>query len=425
VSILAVVFQLYFQYSLATSGVGPDGKLIESVSLFGWVLNSGTLWTWTVSFSMVFVVLLTPIVGAIADYSGKKKTFLAFFCFAGATLTGLMVLLSVGMWKLGMLLFISSNICFVAGNVVYNGLIVEVAPNEEEVAFVSGFGWGLGYMASFLILAFNMALIVLEFPTLEWASRLSLLSVGIWWALFAIPTMLWVKEKAKPKPLPEGETLVTVGFSQVKKTARSLRFYPHLLLFIGAYFLYNDGVQTVIATGATFAFQLFEKRETELIPVFLMIQLVAFFGSFLFIKIEKHVGTKRALMASLLVWLVLIAWGMVMQTWEEFWVMAFFGGLVLGVSQSASRTIYAWMIPKAQSAEFFSFYAIVGKVATIIGPFLFGLGLIFVPRLQDVPIINQVALAVLPLFLMVLIGFLMLWRVDVEAGRERVREPGG
>jgi UMF1 family MFS transporter len=336
-----------------------------------------------------------------------------------------MVLLSVGMWKLGMLLFISSNICFVAGNVVYNGLIVEVAPDEEEVAFVSGFGWGLGYMASFLILAFNLVLIKLDYPTKEMAVRLSLLSVGVWWALFAIPTMLWVKEKAKAKPLPAGETLLTVGFSQLKKTARSLRLFPQLLLFIGAYFLYNDGVQTVIGTGATFADELFGMEYDELIPVFLMIQLVAFVGSFIFIKIEKKVGTKPALLASLLVWLVLIGWGMVMTEFGEFQVMAFFGGLVLGVSQSASRTIYAWMIPKAQAAEFFSFYAIVGKVATIIGPTLFGIGLMFKSRLLDVPIINPVAGAVLPLFLMVLIGFLMLWRVDVDAGRERVRELEG
>jgi UMF1 family MFS transporter len=152
---------------------------------------------------------------------------------------------------------------------------------------------------------------------------------------------------------------------------------------------------------------------------------VAFVGSFIFIKIEKKVGTKPALLASLLVWLVLIGWGMVMTEFGEFQVMAFFGGLVLGVSQSASRTIYAWMIPKAQAAEFFSFYAIVGKVATIIGPTLFGIGLMFKSRLLDVPIINPVAGAVLPLFLMVLIGFLMLWRVDVDAGRERVRELEG
>ena len=153
-----------------------------------------------------------------------------------------------------------------------------------------------------------------------------------------------------------------------------------------------------------------------------MIQIVAFFGSFLFIRIEKKVGTKRALMASLLVWIALISWGMVMQTLDRALCHGFLRWAGLGVSQSASRTIYAWMIPRAHSAEFFSLYAIVGKVASILGPFLFGIGAAFAPRLLNVPILNPMALAVLPLFLMVLAGTLLLRRVDVEAGRERVRE---
>lgn len=422
VSILAVLLPLYFTGFLATSGRDGAGELITEVSILGWSLQSSSIWAFTVSFSMVFVVILSPIVGAMADYSGRKKAFLAVFCVLGASATGLMVLLSVGMWKLGILLFTLSNICFVGGNVVYNGLLVEVAPTDEEVAFVSGFGWGLGYMASFLMLLLNLLIIRFDFPTEAMAMRVSLMSVGIWWALFAIPTLLWVKERAEPKPLPEGKGLLTAGFSQLRDTARNLRYYPQLLLFVVAFFLYSDGIQTIISQASNFANVIWEKDPQDLIYVFLMIQIVAFFGSFLFIRIEKKVGTKRALMASLLVWLALISWGMVMQNWIELWVMAFFGGLVLGISQSASRTIYAWMIPKAQSAEFFSLYAIVGKVASILGPFLFGIGAAFAPRLLNVPILNPMALAVLPLFLMVLAGTLLLRRVDVEAGRERVRE---
>ncbi|MEE8399232.1 MAG: MFS transporter, partial [Desulfobacterales bacterium] len=230
VSVLAVVFQLYFVNALATSGLDASGELIKQVTILGVTLPSGTLWSWSLSLSMIIVVAITPIVGAVADYAGRKKRFLLFFCYSGATATMLMVFLTVGMWKLGMLLFILSNICFVGGNVVYNGLLIDIAPSEDDIGFVSGFGWGLGYIASFLMLLFNMILIQFDIPSKEWAVRLSLLSVGIWWAIFAIPTFLWVKERAKPKPLPEGQNLLTVGFAQIRKTVRRLPHYSEMLL---------------------------------------------------------------------------------------------------------------------------------------------------------------------------------------------------
>lgn len=425
VSIIAVVLPFYFKTQLATSGTGPGGELIEEVTILGAVIPSGSLWSWTISLSMVFVVLIAPFIGAVADYAGKKKRFLVLFCLLGATVTGLMVLLSVGMWKLGILLFVLANVCFVGGNVVYNGLLIEVAPTEGEVAFVSGFGWALGYMASFLMLLFNLLLIQFEIPSAEWAVRLSLLSVGVWWALFAIPTFLWVEERAQPKPLPEGQGLLTVGLSQLKNTARNLRLFPQLLLFLGAFFLYSDGIQTIISQASIFVEEVFQRGLDDIIPVFLMIQIVAFFGSLLFIKIEGKVGTKKALVSSLAVWVLLIGWAFVMHDFLEFWALAFFGGLVLGVSQSASRTIFAWMIPPDQSAEFFSLYAIVGKVASVLGPALFGCGMLLSARLAGLPIINSMALAVLPLFLMVLGGLLLLLRVDVEKGREQAKASAG
>ncbi len=423
VSVLAVVFQLYFVDALATSGTDAAGTLIREVTILGATIPSSALWPWTVFVSMIFIVAMTPLVGAVADCAGKKKRFLVFFCYIGAAATMLMVFLSVGMWKLGMLLFILSNICFVGGNVVYNGLLIDVTPSEEDLGFVSGFGWGLGYLASFLMLVFNLILITFEIPNPEWAVRLSLLSVGIWWAVFAIPTFLWVKERAEPKPLPEGQSLLTVGFSQIRNTASRLPRYSEMLLFIAAFFLYNDGIQTVISQSATFSNVALGATLQSVIPAFVMIQIVAFVGSLLFIWIEKKMGTKRALLYALVGWVVLLGWALVMQTLAEFYVMAFLGGLVLGVSQSASRTIYALMIPAGQSAEFFSLYAIVGKVASLVGPFLFGLGAFYAADLEGVPVINSMAGAILPLFLMVLIGTLMLTKVDVARGREQAKAP--
>lgn len=264
-------------------------------------------------------------------------------------------------------------------------------------------------------------MITFDFPSAEWAVRISLLSVGVWWALFAIPASLWVEEKAEPKALPEGESLLTVGFSQLMGTLKELHLFPQLLLFMGAFFLYSDGIQTIISQGSIFAEEVFQRGLEELIPVFLMIQIVAFFGSLLFIKIERRVGTKNALISSLVTWALLIGWAFFMRAFIEFWALAFIGGLVLGVSQSASRTIFAWMIPPDRSAEFFSLYAIVGKVASVVGPALFGWGMLFSSRLGELRVFNSMALAVLPLFLMVVAGLVLLLRVDVEKGREQAK----
>jgi UMF1 family MFS transporter len=421
VSVLAIVYQLYFKTRLATSGIGESGELVETVTLpFGWTVGSEALWPLVVAVSMVLVVLITPMVGAVADYAGKKKRFLLFFCALGASATILMVLLTVGMWKQGILLFVVANVSFVAGNVVYNGLLVDVTDSEEEVAFVSGFGWALGYLASFLVLALSLVLLWFEIPSKDGAFRLSIFGAGVWWALFAIPTFLWVKERTQPRALPEGESLLSVGFSQLKKTAGELRLLPQLVLFLVAFFLYNDGIQTIISQGANFADEVFQMSETEIVLVFLMIQVVAFLGSLLFIRVERRIGTKTALVSALTVWVALIGWAFVMHDSREFWVLGFMGGLVLGVSQSASRTIYAWMIPPEQAAEFFSLYAIVGKVASVIGPFLFFLGALFTTRMANVPLVNSMALAVLPLFIMVLVGLGLLMKVDIEKGRAEV-----
>lgn len=422
VSVLAVVFQLYFVDVLATSGVdAASGETIKLVTILGATIPSASLWAWSVAASMILVVVMSPIIGAIADYAGKKKRFLLFFCYSGATATMLMVFLGAGMWKLGVLLFVISNVCFVSGNVVYNGMLTDIAESDEEVSFLSGFGWGLGYAASFLMLLLNLVFIQLEIPNKEWSVRVSLLLVGVWWALFSIPTFLWVHERGEPQRLPAGKSIITVGFSQLLRTLRHLPKYSQLLLFMAAFFLYNDGIQTIIAQAATFSRLALDASLDKIIPAFLMIQIVAFLGSLLFIRIERRLGTKPALLSALVIWALLISWALVMRSLTEFYIMAFFGGLVLGVSQSASRTLYALMIPKAQSAEFFSLYAIVGKVAALVGPILFGIGVLFTPTFENLPVFNSMAGAILPLLLMVVVGGILLANVNVQKGRGQVK----
>ncbi len=416
VSILAVIFQFYFIDVVATSATGQPGHLAKEIIVLGNKIPSASLWAWSVSLSMLLTVIVCPVLGAISDSYGRKKSFLFFFCYTGAFATMLMVFLAQGMWKVGVFLFILSNIGFVAGNVFYNGLLTDIVSSHEDIGFVSTFGWGLGYLASFLVLLFELILIRSGIPSPESATRLTFLGTGLWWALFAIPTFLWVEGEQVSRPVSHHEALLA-GFSRLGKTARSLTRYSELLLFLGAFFLYNDGIQTIISQSATFANYALKADLTSILPAFLLIQIVAFFGSLIFIKLEKKIGTKTALIYSLAVWALIIAWAMVMKSLVEFYLMSVLGGLVLGGSQAASRTIYTMMIPRNRSAEFFSLYMIVGKMASIAGPVLFGIGALYSSRLEDMPLINNMAGAIFPLFLMVMIGALLLLTVDVEKGR--------
>lgn len=418
VSILSVIFQFYFIDVLATSTTDQAGHLAKEIIVWGEKIPGASLWAWSVSLSMFLVIIICPVLGAVSDSYGRKKSFLFFFCYTGAFATMFMVFLTQGMWKMGMSLFILSNVGFVAGNVFYNGLLTDIVSSPKNISFVSSFGWGLGYLASFLVLLFELILIKLEIPDPEFAIRLSLLSTGIWWAIFAIPTFLWIKRRPRPDPISHHKVLFT-GFSRLRKTAKALKHYHELLLFMGAFFLYNDGIQTIISQSATFANYALKANLSSILPAFLLIQIVAFFGSLIFIKIEEKIGTKRALVYSLVIWALIIAWAMVIKSLVEFYFMSIFGGLVLGGSQAASRTIYTLMIPKNQSAEFFSLYTIVGKMASIAGPILFGIGALYSSHLENMPVINNMAGAIFPLFLMIMTGILLLLKVDVKKDKQQ------
>ncbi len=337
-----------------------------------------------ISFSVVLQVLFLPIVGAIADYSHARKPMMQAFASFGAIMTILMFFISGSLWWLGGLLFILANLAFGASIVLYNSYLPDIA-SEDQRDRVSSYGWAMGYLGDGILLALNLALYTfrdrLGLPT-DLAIRINLASAGVWWLTFAFFTWARLRPRHARRPLPTGETYTSIGFKQLGQTMREVRHFPETLKFLGAYFLYNDGIQTVISVSSTFAAAPLLRGGLQLdistlTAVILLIQFTAFFGALFWGRLASWVGAKRSIIISLVIWtfVVIYAWlGMKGSTRVlEFTLLGVVIAIVLGGSQAISRSLFAQMIPLGKEAEFYSFYEVSDRGTSWIGPLLFGL----------------------------------------------------
>ncbi len=337
-----------------------------------------------ISFSVVLQVLFLPIVGAIADYSHARKPMMQGFASFGAIMTVLMFFITGSLWWLGGLLFILANLAFGASIVLYNSYLPDIA-SEDQRDRVSSYGWAMGYLGDGILLALNLALYTfrdrLGLPT-DLAIRINLASAGVWWLTFAFFTWARLRPRHARRPLPTGETYTSIGFKQLGQTMREVRHFPETLKFLGAYFLYNDGIQTVISVSSTFAAAPLLRGGLQLdistlTAVILLIQFTAFFGALFWGRLASWVGAKRSIIISLVIWtfVVIYAWlGMKGSTRVlEFTLLGVVIAIVLGGSQAISRSLFAQMIPLGKEAEFYSFYEVSDRGTSWIGPLLFGL----------------------------------------------------
>lgn len=339
---------------------------------------------YAVSFSVGMQVLFLPILGAIADYSQLRKQMLRLFATIGALATMLFFFVTGDVWWLGGVLYIVANLAFGAAMVFYNSYLPDIA-SEDQRDRVSSYGWAMGYLGGGLLLLFNLIFYqmreTLGVPT-ELAVRINLASAGVWWMGFAYFTWARLHQRRASRPLPAGETYVKVGFKQLRQTLGEVRRFPETLKFLLAYFLYNDGIQTVIAVAATFAAAPIirggiEVDQGTLTMVILMIQFVAFGGALLWGRLAGWIGAKQSIIVSLVIWagVVIYAYGGLYGETRvmQFWVLGFFIAVVLGGSQAISRSLFAQMIPAGKEAEFYAFYEISERGTSWIGPLIFGL----------------------------------------------------
>jgi UMF1 family MFS transporter len=363
-------------------------------------------WGYANSIALLVAAVLAPILGSIADYTGSKKRLLTIFAAMGIVATTLMVLIDSGDWLLALGLFLVGTVGLSASYVFYDSLLPHIA-RADEIDFVSSKGYALGYVGGGILLAINILMIQVIWAGSTLGPRLSFITVAIWWAIFTIPLLRRVPE---PPPntacIGEGVNPVVAGFKRLGLTFHEIRKYRQLFFFLIAFWLYNDGIGTIIKMATIYGAEI-DIGMSDLIGALLLTQFVGIPFSLLFGKFSSKIGTKRAIMLGL-VWytLITIAAYFMSQPWH-FWALALMVGMVQGGTQALSRSLFGLMAPKASSGEFFGFYDISSKFAGIVGPALFAL----VGQLT-----GSSRLGIVALIVFFIGGVILLSRVDEKEG---------
>ncbi len=370
-------------------------------------------WGYTNSIALLLIAIISPILGAMADYKGQKKRFLTIFALIGIAGTALMFFLTTGNWVQASILYIIGNIGFAGANIFYDSLLPHIA-KKNDIDQVSTRGYAMGYLGGGILLAMNLAMIMLAPSHLTGLmTRISLASVAVWWLVFTIP--LWKNVPEPPRHVFEGETdtnSLLVGFKRLGETFKEIKKHQELFKFLIAFWLYNDGIGTIIKMATIYGDEI-GIGQTDLIGALLMVQFVGIPFSFAFGWLAKKIGTKKSIYLALGVYSLISIGGYFMSTALHFWMLGFAVALVQGGSQGLSRSLYARMVPKSQSAEFFSFFSVSGKLAGMFGPLVFGL----VSQL-----FGNSRLGIVSLIIFFISGALLLTRVDEKKGIQVAQE---
>ncbi len=372
----------------------------------------------TLAGSSILVAIAAPLLGAIADRGGSRKKFLVTFAMLGVFMTAGLAWVHAGMWWVGLLLYGLGTIGFSGANIFYDSMIVDVS-EEEEFDIVSAYGYAMGYIGGGLLFMVNVIMVTKP----EWfgladagsAVAASFLSVAVWWAVFTIPLLRGVKETPTQNQASAGAA-VREGMMQLVHTFREIRKLKVLLVFLVGYWLYIDAVNTVIKTAVFFGDRVLSLPQESLVTALLVTQFVAFPAALFFGWLGKRIGPRPAILIGLAVYIgaLFYAWRW-LDTGADFYKLAIAIGLVQGGVQSLSRSLYARLIPKSKTAEFFGFFNMVGKFAAIIGPLLMAMVPIVITGADERD-------SILSLTLLFVVGGFLLWKVDVEAGAKAAAE---
>ena len=401
-TIVAAVFPIYFN-SVAGANLDPD------VAAFRFAAAT--------TIALAVVAVLAPILGAVADFAGIKKKMLGSFLGLGVLATACMFFIEQGDWQLGAGLFILGNIGAAGSFVFYDSLLPHIA-SHQEMDRVSTAGYALGYLGGGLLLAINLAWI--QRPELfgiegqGLATRLSFLSVALWWLGFSIPLFRKVAEPIRRIEADEqiGDKPFRAAFVRLGETLRQLRGYKQAFLMMLAFLVYNDGIGTIIRMATTYGTEIGLAQES-LITALLLVQFVGIPFAFLFGQVAARIGAKQAIFVALLVYMGISVFSYYLTTAREFYVLALLVGMVQGGAQALSRSLFASMIPRHKSSEFFGFFGVFEKFAGIAGPAVFALMILATGSSRN---------AILSINLFFIVGAALLTRVDVEDGQRVARE---
>jgi MFS transporter, UMF1 family len=402
-TLVTTVFMSRYLTKVAENAVGKEGR----VHVLGIPIAPGSLFVFDVSAGTVLLIVLMPVIGAVADRSGHKRDLMLAFGWFGAAACVAMVGVTREAWQLGAVLYALAFIAFSCSLVVFYSMLPDLSTHNER-DHVSSVGWGISYLGGGTLLAAAfVASTVLHNDAL--LARLALCASGIWWAAFSIvPLRLLPKHSTVVEPV-DGGSLLAAGFRQAAGTLRELRGYPVTLAFLIAFLVYNDGIQTVTTVSAQYGDKELRLSDTTLLLGILLVQFVAYVGALWLGRLAERWGAKRVILGALLGWLVAIGCGYALQARAplQFYALATLIALVLGGSQALSRSVFSRLIPVGSEARYFGFYEISDAGTSWLGPLLFGLAY------QNT---GSYRTALVSLVVFFVVGFLLLARVPIRRG---------
>jgi MFS transporter, UMF1 family len=400
-TILAALFGPYLDkvvvpqggYSIYFLGL----KSLSATSLYGYALGVSAL----------LVLLSMPLLGAIADHTASKKRFMMIFCYIGSISTLLMFFVGPGDVTLAISLFLAANFSFVSANVFYDAFLPHIAPPEEQDV-VSGKGYAYGYAGGGLLFLLHLLLVqfhdVIGIHSQELAIRIALCSAGLWWGGFSTYTFAKLREPARHAGRMPTAVALRAGLTRLSRTLRNIGSMRRLLIFLVAFMIYNDGIQTVIAMATIYGSDELGFDMMTLMGCLLMVQIVGMFGARMFGQLAARYGSKSMILVSLVVWSCVVVYAYVMTRPVEFWILGGIVGLVLGGSQALSRSLYSRIIPAKASAEFFGLFSVFEKFSAIWGPLVFA----FVRQAS-----GSARTSIISLIVFFVVGFAVLIFLDV------------
>jgi MFS transporter, UMF1 family len=350
------------------------------------------------------IALLAPLLGAVADRGGRRKRMLFVFTLLGAVTTFALFFLSQGQWLLAATLFAIATVGFNGGVVFSDALLLDVA-EPAEYDRVSSFGYALGYLGGGVLFAVNVLMVVkpafFGLPDAAAAVRWAFVSVAVWWVVFSLPLLLFVRERPAVKSAER--SMLLAGWRELKVTGREVLRSPMLWQFLLAYWLYIDGVNTVIKMAVNYGLSL-GLASNDLLGALLLTQFIGFPAALLFGRLGGRIGARVGVLIGLVVYAGITLWAYFLDSALEFYLMAATLGLVQGGVQSLSRSMFGRLVPAGKSAEYFGFYNMVGKFGTVLGPALMAALAIAT---------DSTRVSILALLLLFVGGGALLWRVRV------------
>lgn len=337
----------------------------------------GRRWLWglAMSLSMICAAILSPPLGAAADYSRNRKRFLLAFTLASVVCTALMFFVQGGMVVTGILLFVIANIGFEGGLVFYDAFLPGLT-GRNSYGRVSGYGFAMGYVGALAVLVIVLLMLPAQSdPGYLYQVRLSFVVAAVFFLVFSIPLFLFLHEPPLLGPPPP--SFIRAGMARSASTFRALfvrKEHPSIARFLVAFFLYNDGILTVIAFAAIFAQDILHMTDTDIVVFFAVVQTSAIIGSVVFGVITDKIGPKRTISFTLLIWIAICIGAAFVDSVALFYIVALAAGIAIGSSQSASRSLMALLTPKSHEAEYFGFYdGLCGKASAVVGPLVYGI----------------------------------------------------